>query len=454
MLTSLIGFVLALGLLVTVHEWGHYRVAVACRIRVLRFSIGFGRPLLRWVRPQPGLNTDIEFVIGAIPLGGYVKLLDTREDDLAEHEQSRAFDRQPLRARTAVVMAGPLANFLLAVLLYACTYALGSWQIEASLSVPALDSPAYRAGLRGGEVVQAAGDTPDAMQEVASLEELRAWLMLRSTAQAVYLRVDHAGGHVARERVVELHPIEGRAPGLSLQSLGLISPQIAPILRELVPNGAAQRAGLEKGDTVVSIDEQRIEDAAQLKRVIRESVANVQPQLWRVSRSGGELDITVALDVVMEENQTIGRLGALLGDAPKKIWVAYDLGDALIKACETTAAMTHLTLSALVQMVTGTSSWDNLGGPVAIAEMAGQSLQVGLHAFLVYLALLSVSLGVFNLLPIPALDGGHLMYYLYEFLVGKAPAQRWILIFQQAGFFVLMALMAVALFNDLHRLSS
>ena len=448
------GFVLALGLLVTVHEWGHYRVAVACRIRVLRFSIGFGRPLLRWVRKQPGLNTDIEFVIGAIPLGGYVKLLDTREDEVAEHEHARAFDRQPLRARTAVVMAGPLANFLLAVLLYACAYTLGSWQIEASLSVPATDSPAYRAGLRGGEVVQAVGDSPDAMQEVASLEELRAWLMLQSATQTVYLRVDHVDGQAERERVVELRPIEGHAQGLSLQSLGLILPQTDPVLRELVPNGAAQRAGLEKGDWVLSIDEQRIQDAAQLKRVIRESAAKTQPQLWRIRRSGTELEVAVTLDVVMEEKQAVGRLGAFLGEAPQKIWVAYGLAEALLKACETTAAMTHLTLNALVQMVTGASSWDNLGGPVAIAEMAGQSLQVGLHAFLIYLALLSVSLGVFNLLPIPALDGGHLMYYLYEFLVGKAPAQRWILIFQQAGFFVLMALMAAALFNDLHRLSS
>ena len=455
MLTSLIGFVLALGVLVTVHEWGHYRVAVACGIRVLRFSIGFGQPLVRWVRAQKGLGTEIEFVICAIPLGGYVKLLDTREGAVAPEDTHLAFDHQSLRSRAAVVIAGPLANFVLAALLYAFTFAMGSWQVEASLSVPAADSPAHKAGVRGGEVVRAVGDDLQDMQAVASLDELRAWLMLQSADQPLYLRIDDGTGRNAREVRVQVETDQARRDGfLTLNELGLISPQTAPVLRELVTGGAAERAGLKKGDRVLSIDGDPVADAVQLKRTVRHSSAGASNQIWRVQRADSTFEITVTLDVVAEAGQPIGRLGAMLGDAPKRVWVSYDLWSASVKALETTLAMTQLTLRALMQMITGASSWDNLGGPVAIAEMAGQSLHVGWHAFLVYLALLSVSLGVFNLLPIPALDGGHLMYYLYEFLAGKAPAQRWVLIFQQAGFFVLMALMAVALFNDLHRLGS
>jgi regulator of sigma E protease len=244
------------------------------------------------------------------------------------------------------------------------------------------------------------------------------------------------------------------ALSLSLEALGVSAPQTPAVLRELVPNGAAERSGLQRGDRVHSIDEHPIMDAHQLKQVVRESGAHGAPEahIWRVERSGALLDVPVVLDVVSEDGHSIGRIGAMLGQSPEKVWVAFGPLEALDKALERTAEVTVLTFKTLGGMLTGSAAWQNLGGPIAIAEGAGQSMQIGWDAFVTYLALLSVSLGVFNLLPIPALDGGHLLYYLYEFLSGKTPAQRWVLLFQQVGFFALMVLMVVALLNDLHRL--
>ena len=458
---DLIGFVIALGVLVTVHEWGHYRVAVACGVRVLRFSIGFGRPLFQWVRRQPGIGTEIEFAIGVIPLGGYVKLLDTREGEVARVDLKHAFDHQTLAKRTAVVIAGPLANFVLAVVLYAATFAMGSWQMLPSLSVPPAGSAAERAGVRGGEVVQAIGTTASSMSEIASLEELRSWWMLQSDADTLHVRLRDAAGHVSRDLTLEWKAF-GKGEASDANDLlppatnwGLIAPQSPAVLRDLLQDGAAQRSGLQRGDKVLSIDGHTVVDAAQLKRMVRAAGASGDGlvQSWEIERAGERVWLDVTLDVVNEGEQKIGRIGALLGEVPQKIWVEYDILDACVKALETTWDMAVLTVVTLGKMLGGMASWQNLGGPVAIAEMAGQSLQLGLHAFVVYLALLSVSLGVFNLLPVPALDGGHLLYYLYEFLVGRPPAQRWLTVFQQVGFGVLLVLMAVALFNDLQRLS-
>jgi regulator of sigma E protease len=462
-MTSLVGFIVALGLLVTVHEWGHYRVAVACGIHVQRFSIGFGPTLWRWHRPQRGMHHDIEFVIGAIPLGGYVKLLDGTEDDVASSDKRFAFDQQPLRSRVAVVLAGPVANFVLAVLLYGLVFLWGNWQVLPLLSVPAPGSPAQLAGVRGSEVVRAVGTEPQDMREVASLDELRWWLLMQSSDQALHFRLSErvahpspAGDALGPTRDVKITPVlqEGDGSiGLSLEALGLNAPQSPALLRDVVPQGAAERSGLQRGDRVLSIDEHPIVDAYQLKQVVRDSSAHSGvEQLWRIERSGAVLDVPVLLDVVNEGGKTIGRLGALLGQPSERVWVSDDPMDAILKAFTRVADVTQLTLQTLWGMLTGEASWTQLGGPIAIAEGAGQSMHLGWQSFVSYLALLSVSLGVFNLLPIPALDGGHLLYYLYEFLVGRAPAKRWVILFQQAGFFVLMALTAVALLNDLNRL--
>jgi regulator of sigma E protease len=454
---SLVGFIVALGILVTVHEWGHYRMALACGVQVQRFSIGFGRPLWRWHRPQPGLQHDIEFVIGAIPLGGYVKMLDANEDEIAPSLRPVAFDQKPLAARTAIVLAGPVANFVLAVLLYALVFAWGSWQIAPVLSAPTMGSPAEHAGMRSAEVVRAVGADPQDMREVNTLDELRWWLMMQSPEQALYFRLSDRLGEGAPMREVKVTPVlhdNDAAMGLTLEALGLSAPQSPALLRDLVPQGAAERAGLQRGDRVLSIDDHPIVDAHQLKQVVRDSAASGQTseQIWRVERAGVVIEVPVLLDVVTEGARQWGRLGALLGQPPEKVWVVDGWTEATGKAVTRVADVTELTLRTLWGMVTGSASWRHLGGPIAIAEGAGQTMHLGWQAFVSYLALLSVSLGVFNLLPIPALDGGHLMYYLYEFLAGKPPAKRWLILFQQAGFFVLMAITAVALLNDFNRL--
>jgi len=455
---TVLAFLGALGLLIAVHEWGHYRVAVACGVKVLTFSVGFGRPLLRWRSRQPHPGQHTEFVIGLIPLGGFVKMLDENEADVAPEDLGMAFNRQPLRVRAAIVSAGPLANLLLAVVLYAATFWVGQYETRALMASPIAGSPADMAGLKSGDLILRAGTSAESLQEIASLEDLRWWSLQQDlTNERVFLEVKSSS-----ESLVHLLTLASLASANSsssadsgLLALGLGGAWSRPVLGDLTPQGAADRAGLQPGDEVLRIDDRVIVDAAALRATVRESGVHQAPrsQIWHVQRANqGVLTVEVTPEWVNENAQPFGRIGARVGEAPAKDWVQYGLFDGLLRAITRTREMVEMTVTMLGRLVVGQASLDHLSGPLTMADYAGRTASVGLGAYLSYLALLSVSLGIFNLLPLPVLDGGHLLYYLYEAFTGRPPAPQWLEVMQRLGFAFLVALMAFSLFNDVVRL--
>jgi len=464
---TVLAFLLALGVLVTVHEWAHYRVAVACGIQVLTFSVGFGKPLVRWKSRHPHPGQDTEFVIGLIPLGGYVRMLDATEGDVPPALLSRAFDRQPLHVRSAVVAAGPLANLLLAVVLYAVVFFTGQLETKAVVSSPIAGSIAQAAGVKSGDEILRVGLSEDALQDVRSMEDLRWWLMnLPGDAEQIWWEVQSQG--VSGQQLLALKlkaaesspdataPQQHRSAFLTdLTKLGIQGAWTAPVIGELQAGKPAQRAGLSRGDVVLRVEGQRISDAAQLRQLVRASGAEAapEPQVWEVQRrQHGVLLIEVTPERVQEGAESFGRIGAFIGGAPATAWVELDIVQSVSRALERTWDMSAMTLQLLTKMVLGEAEWRHLSGPLTMADYAGRSASLGLTPYLLYLAALSVSLGVFNLLPLPMLDGGHLMYYLYEAFTGRAPSQKWLDVMQRLGIAVLLGLMAVSLFNDVIRL--
>jgi regulator of sigma E protease len=451
MLLTIAAFVVALGVLIAVHEYGHYRVAVACGVKVLRFSIGFGRPLLRW---QPK-GSATEFVIGAFPLGGYVRMLDEREAPVAPEERHLAFNARPLRARAAIVAAGPLANLLLAVLLYATVNWSGVDEPKAMLSSPVAGSIAQRAGLQGGELVVSAAIGEDESEPVRSFEELR-WVLTRGAldVENVRLLVQPVRG-AQREVVLPLEGMPVREADAQLfRSIGIVGPWTRPVLGEVMAGGAAERAGLRPGDLVLRLGGSDVVDGAQLRDLIRASVRDGKPlaQTWRVDREGRLIDVTVTPQLVPDATGLVGRIGAYVGNPPEMVNVRYGPVEGLWKGVERTWEVSVLTLRMMGRMVIGEASIKNLSGPLTIADYAGRSASMGLTQYLGFMALISVSLGVLNLLPLPVLDGGHLMYYLWEGLTGRSVSEAWMDRLQRTGVVVLFLMMSIALFNDLTRL--
>lgn len=450
---TVLAFVVALGLLIAVHEYGHYRVAVACGVKVLRFSIGFGKPLWRWQSPRSGT----EFVIGALPLGGYVRMLDEREGPVAAEERHRAFNHQPLRARTAIVAAGPLANLLLAVLLYALVSWIGVQEPRAVLSSPPPASLAERAGVRGGEWVLSMGVGAQAPVTVASFETLR-WQLTRAalTQQDVRLWVADGPDQPSREVWLPLSELSVRdADATLLQRIGVVAPWTAPVVGELLPGGAAEAAGLRPGDLVLRVDDRPVPDGQDLRMRIREAVSaqgQAQTQRWQVEREGRLLEIEVTPRPERVGDAWVGRVGAYIGAAPEMVTVSSGVWEGLWKGVERTWEVAALSLRMLYRMLVGEASLKNLSGPLTIADYAGKSASMGLTAYILFLALISVSLGVLNLLPLPVLDGGHLMYYLWEAVTGRPVSDVWMERLQRGGMVVLLGLMSLAMFNDVARL--
>ena len=448
---TVVAFFVALGLLIAIHEYGHYRVAVACGVKVLRFSVGFGKPLFTW----KGKGSDTEFVIGLFPLGGYVRMLDEREAPVDPHERHLAFNPQPLRSRAAIVAAGPLANLLLAVLLYSIVNWGGVQEPKAVLSSPVAGSVADKAGLVGGELVRRAATGDDELVPIRSFEELR-WVLTQGAldGERVRLELQNTPSSSPREVVMDLSVLDVRDADAQLfRKIGVITPWTRPSIGEVMPGGAAERAGLRNGDVVRRVGNTNVVDGMQLRELIRSSVqeGKVAPQIWMVERGGQMLELEVVPDSVMDGSVSVGRINAYVGDSPEMVEVDYGLWEGLARGFERTWDVSTLTLRMMGRMLTGEASLKNLSGPLTIADYAGRSAEMGLMQYLAYLALISVSLGVLNLLPLPVLDGGHLMYYLWEGVTGKSVSDTWMEYLQRGGVAVLALMMSIALFNDISR---
>jgi len=449
-LYSVASFVLAIGVLVTVHEFGHYWVARRVGVKVLRFSVGFGRPL--WLRRAGPDRT--EYVIAAIPLGGYVKMLDEAEGDVAPQERHRAFNRQSLARRCAVVVAGPLANFLFAAAAYALTFMIGVSGLKAIVGEVDAGSLAARAGLLPGQQVVAV-DGRETRTWEAAVQAILGESLDRAPTR---LSVQDADG-TRRDLSLDLSTVgvDDLTRGQFFQTLGLQPgrPSIPARIGSVEPDGAAARGGLRVGDTVLEADGAAVADWSAWVTMVRARPA--QPMRVLVERGGvhNTLDITPARQV--DGDAVYGRIGAGVADAELALdhyYVTERLlpWEAIARGVLRTVEMSVLTVRMLWRMLLLEVSVENLSGPISIAQYAGVSAQIGLTRFLEFLAIVSVSLGILNLLPVPLLDGGHLLYYLAEAVRGRPLSEAVQFAGQRLGIALLVGLMGLAFYNDLSRL--
>lgn len=459
MLTTLLSFFVTLGILITFHELGHYWVARWCGVRVLRFSVGFGKVLIKRVD-----KNGTEWALSAIPLGGYVKMLD--QDDLSptagdSHNRTSgqlpkpiepdprgsSFESQPVSKRFAIVAAGPLFNLILAVFLYAGINFVGSQEPEAILAPPAIGSPAAQAGLQGGDKVIAINQTP-----IASWSQLR-WNLLQLFADGGEAQVTIDQGGSRLNRTLTLPALADPSKADPMRDLGLGLASGPPFVRGVVPGSVAQRAGLETKDKIVRVDDINHPDTGTFIRFIQKNAG--REVAIGVDRAGQEIKFSlIPASFTLDDGQVVGRAGIQLGADVAMVNVRYGPVDSLINGAVKTFDTAWFSLRMMGRMITGDVSLKNISGPVTIADYAGQSAKIGWAAYIAFLALVSVSLGILNLLPIPMLDGGHLLYYLVEILRGKPVSANVMEWGQKIGFSMLAGLMGLALFNDFIRIFS
>jgi regulator of sigma E protease len=446
---TILAFIGAISLLVLIHELGHFWVARRCGVKVLRFSLGFG-PVIYSKRFANGAT---EWAISAIPLGGYVKMVDEREGEVAPEDLKYAFNRKPVLQRILIVVAGPLANFLLAIVLYWALFVYGVPGLKPTLGDVPQGSPAAIAQMQPGETITSVnGET------IPTWSELR-WALLELALRQSETRVEGRGAQGEQLfHTLDLTSLEARdLDGEFLDKLGLrpFQPAILPVIGKVAEGSAAQLAGLLEGDVILRIDDVAMTQWSNVVDAIRAHPE--QTVRLEIRRGAKMLNVTLVPQAVTESGKKIGMIG-VAPKVDKQLWhemfteVSYAPFEALVRSLRKTWETTVVSVKMMGKMIVGEISMKNLSGPITIADYAGQSAALGAAAYFGFLALISISLGVLNLLPIPLLDGGHLLYYVAEIFKGSPVSERTMELGQRLGLTVLLFLMAFALYNDFNRL--
>ncbi len=446
---TIAAFILAIGILVTFHELGHYWVARWCDVKILRFSIGFGRPL--WLRRRGPDQT--EWVISALPLGGYVKMADERDETVEPKDIARAFNNKPVLQRIFIVIAGPAANFLLAAILYWALFISGIPGTKPYVAAPAANSAAARAGFAEFELITRVGD-----RSTRTWGDARLALLDEAVSRGIVdIEVEDVQGqkYARRLNMESITTDDLDSDFLTKIGLAPYRLKVAPILDEVVAGGAAARGGLRSGDRIVGIAGQPVD---RWEAFVEAIVARPDQAVdIDVARGADRFSLSVRPDRVTENGRTFGRIGVKprvnTAEVEKlRVLVRYGPLESMGLAVKKVWDMSAFSLKMMGRMLMGDVSWRNLSGPITIADYAGQSAMLGWIPYVNFLALISISLGVLNLLPVPVLDGGQLMYYMAEILKGSPVSDRTMQIGQQVGLALLLGLTAFAFYNDIHRL--
>ena len=458
---TILAFIVTIGILVTIHEYGHFQVARWCGVKVLRFSVGFGKPLFTKVFGKD----KTQFILAAIPLGGFVKMLDEREleaeraenpqaahIEYAETDLKRAFNRQAVWKRMLIVSAGPAANLMLAIALYWLLFMQGVAGVKPIIGEVEANSAAYIASLSSGELVKSINGEP-----VKSWQDAR-WVLLKQSLERPSVEMEVLNTN--NEQIFLTISFVGinQDPEIDiLKRLGIAEaqPWVAAIISEVLPKSAAQKAGLQANDRVTSINGLPVNDWQSMVQIIQASPN--KSLTFKVLRQQQTLEITATPEAIHDNGKTVGRLGASAKPSQTEIDkmlinINYSPAQSMYQALKKTWTTSTFSLKMLWKMLTGKVSVKSLSGPVTIATIAGESANLGIKPFLEFLALVSISIGVLNLLPIPVLDGGHLMYYIAEIVKGSPVSTKTMLAGQKIGFGLLGLLMTIAIFNDFNRL--